>query len=163
MLITALSHVDPASDTVILVIDMVGTDPFQHEFLKQVFGPDLSTTDDEYEKGPDGKPVLIIHGKPLGPEDLRIRLPFTTKGAMEAARRKLAGLPSVEQEAADNAAAEKAAADAKAAAELKASQDAEAKAAQEKRDAEQKAADAQVLGEAIGAGFAKAQANLPKS
>jgi hypothetical protein len=157
MLITALSHVDPANDTVILVLDMVGTDPFQHEFLKQVFGADLSTTDDEYEKGPDGKPVLIIHGKPLGPEDLRIRLPFTTKGAMEAARRKLAGLPSVEQEAADNAAAEKAAADAKAAAEAKASQDAEAQKSAETRAAEQKQADLVALGNAIAAGINKAK------
>ena len=153
MLITALSHVDPAKDTVVLVLDLVGTDPFQHEFLKQVFASELSTSEDEV--GDDGKP--LIQGKPLGPEDLRIRLPFTTKGAMEAARRKLAGLPSVEQEAADLAAAAEAAEAQKSAAQRYAEQeDADKKVADEKAAAEKKA-DQQAFADAIAAGIVKAQ------
>jgi hypothetical protein len=102
MLISALSHVDPVNDEVDLVIDLVGDSPFQHEFLKAVFKDQLSNTADEKDE---------VHGKPLGPEDIRIRLPFKTVGAFKAAadvienqRRASLGLPSLEQEAKDKAA-----------------------------------------------------------
>ena len=87
--VTVLSHLDPANDTVVLVLDLVGATPFQHEFLKAVFASELSTSADEKDNP---------HGKSLGPDDLRIRLPFTTKGAFEAASKAVAPdeLPAAE-------------------------------------------------------------------
>jgi len=115
MLITVTPHVDPANDTVTLVLDLTGNDPFQHEFLRKVFADELCTTDSE-----DGE----VHGKPLGADDLRVRLSFKTPGAsvrashtLENQRRVSAGLPTIKQEAAQKAADEQKERDAQAAAE----------------------------------------------
>ena len=44
MLVTVIPHVDPANDTVVFIMDLTGNDPFQHEFLKEVFADALATT-----------------------------------------------------------------------------------------------------------------------
>lgn len=153
-LIDAKLHVDPANDAAEVIVDLVGVDPFQHEFLKQVFADALCATEDELDA--KGQPA-VPHGKALGPEDLRVRFVVKKTGAAEDARRIVKGLPTVAQEAEANAKAE---ADAEAAKQKAA---ADAKAAEDKEAADKKAAadfeleKARVTGEAIGRAMGGAQ------
>lgn len=145
-MIDAKLHVDPAHDAAEIVVDLVGVDPFQHEFLKQVFASELSDSEDEKD---------AAHGKALGPQDIRLRFKMVKTGAAEDAKRIVAGRPTVAEEAAAKA---KAAEEAKLKAEADAS---EQKRAEEQKVADEKAArdfeleKARVTGEAIGKAMAE--------
>lgn len=172
MLIDTKSHVDPQNDAVELIFDLTGNDPFQHEFLKEVFAADLQDSADEKA----GKDDALPHAKFLGEEDLRVRISTKTPGAfaratrtVENRRRAELHLPSVEEEEASVAAKAKADEEAKANAESLEKLDATARAAGFKDHAEQIAHEEEVkkqesLGEAFGRGMAKAaSASAPPS
>jgi hypothetical protein len=172
-MIEAKLHVDPATDSAEVIVDLVGTDPFQHEFLKQVFKSELCDNDDEATGTKDAAP----HARVLGPEDLRVRFAVKTAGARAAAarvienrRRAELNLPSVEQEAAMKFAQAKAENDAAAQAAVQAEADKKAQAAgfptaAAQREHENQMANQTALGEAFGtaAGSAMAKATAPKS
>ncbi len=145
------THVDPANDTVVLVLDLVGVDAFQHEFLKQVFADRLATT--ESERGE-------VHGKALGTEDVRVRLEMKKPGAAEDARRIVAKLLTVAEEAKQKAeAAERAQLD-KEAAEAKAKRDKEAADAKAAEDRAFELEKARAMGEAVGKAIAARQSAI---
>jgi hypothetical protein len=168
MLTDVKTHVDPANDSVELILDLVGNDPFQHEFLKEVFASELSEAYDEKVGQPDAAP----HAKALGEEDLRIRLPFRTAGAFQRAshtienrRRASLNLPSLEQEAEANAAKAQASSDAeKSAAELEAADKVAKLAGFPSAAAKKEHDDLIALEELKGEAFARGQAkvNAPK-